>query len=382
MDQQQEADAPLATTTPPATIYTPTDADVAALKQSGPLLRFASEKIDGLDDTMSLAIGEAVHAMETKQWTPQISARFWDAFSVLCDKIQPTTMDCLTSLTRDRPKRFMLIFWKADMLESLAERSSRQYIYLLVLLLTLVIPLQLLVWINSTEAKEVTAQSTEMTKSARVLQESCTALHASRPVATAPWTHTDFTTYNNIVSNENGLLDQVGSLTQGTELLKKWSSLDFAGQSPAMVSVSPNPNDWPATCEKYATLAYNQKAAAAKAIARANLLSAILLQFLLPVLLGTIGAIAYVLRSASDQIRATTFSSSTPIRNWVRIMLGALMGVIIGLFNGASFDISLPPLAMAFLAGYGVEAVFSVFDGLIEGFKKGGGGEKVPAHKA
>jgi hypothetical protein len=51
-------------------------------------------------------------------------------------------------------------------------------------------------------------------------------------------------------------------------------------------------------------------------------------------------------------------------------MLGALMGVVIGLFNGLSAQISLPPLALAFLAGYGVEAVFSMFDGLVERFRQ------------
>lgn len=49
----------------------------------------------------------------------------------------------------------------------------------------------------------------------------------------------------------------------------------------------------------------------------------------------------------------------------MRVMLGGLMGVVIGLFNELSSQVSLSPLAIAFLAGYGVEGFFSLFDDLI-----------------
>jgi hypothetical protein len=46
----------------------------------------------------------------------------------------------------------------------------------------------------------------------------------------------------------------------------------------------------------------------------ANLISGMSLSLFLPILLGAIGAVAYVIRSISDQIRTFTFSSSSPIR--------------------------------------------------------------------
>lgn len=54
----------------------------------------------------------------------------------------------------------------------------------------------------------------------------------------------------------------------------------------------------------------------------------------------------------------------------MRVALGILAGVIVGLFNGLSAQLSVPPLAVAFLAGYGVEAVFSMFDGIIANFRQ------------
>ena len=52
---------------------------------------------------------------------------------------------------------------------------------------------------------------------------------------------------------------------------------------------------------------------------------------LVPLLLGAIGACTYVLRLMSQQIADTTFSSTSPIRHFVRVALGALAGVAIGL---------------------------------------------------
>src|ERR1700674_2613397 len=50
-----------------------------------------------------------------------------------------------------------------------------------------------------------------------------------------------------------------------------------------------------------------------------------------PMLLGALGACTYVVRLISEEIRETTFSRTSPIRHIMRIALGALAGVIIGL---------------------------------------------------
>jgi uncharacterized membrane protein len=102
---------------------------------------------------------------------------------------------------------------------------------------------------------------------------------------------------------------------------------------------------------------------------RSDLLRGVIASFILPVLFGTMGAVAYVIRTISDQIRTTTFSSNSPIRHVMRVALGALAGLVIGLFTGLSAQLSLSPLALAFLAGYGVEAVFSTFDGIVAKFR-------------
>jgi hypothetical protein len=88
---------------------------------------------------------------------------------------------------------------------------------------------------------------------------------------------------------------------------------------------------------------------------------------LLPLILGVMGACAYVTRLVSEQIKETTFSSTSPIRHLVGIALGALVGVVVGL-GWIGSGISASPLALAFIGGYAVEPVFAAFDGIAEKF--------------
>ena len=91
---------------------------------------------------------------------------------------------------------------------------------------------------------------------------------------------------------------------------------------------------------------------------KANLVVGVLGAYVLPILFGAIGAVAYIIRTISEQIRASTFSSNSSTRHIMRTALGAMAGVVVGLFSDLSTKVSLLPLAVAFLAGYGVEAVF------------------------
>lgn len=91
---------------------------------------------------------------------------------------------------------------------------------------------------------------------------------------------------------------------------------------------------------------------------------------LVPMLLGAIGACTYVLRLMSQQIADTTFSTTSPIRHFVRVALGALAGVAIGL-GGFVTNSGLSAAALAFIAGYAVEPVFATLDAFAAKFRQG-----------
>ena len=108
--------------------------------------------------------------------------------------------------------------------------------------------------------------------------------------------------------------------------------------------------------------------------ARLNVISG----FVLPVLMGLLGSMTYVLRR---YLRSVGDRLLTPrdLREYIiRLVLGTVFGVAIGFFTSASGNASdqviaspissLGAPALAFLAGYGVETIFRMLDGLAEQF--------------
>jgi hypothetical protein len=131
-----------------------------------------------------------------------------------------------------------------------------------------------------------------------------------------------------------------------------------------IVRITPMPTvSHPPSTERAVYIDYTEDAVVffQEAKTNATLFIGLWLSFILPILFGLLGATAFVVRHVLQQIREGSFipTSSRP-RDLVRLMLGALMGVVVGLFADLSIKLSLPPLAIAFLAGYGVESLFPV----------------------
>jgi hypothetical protein len=99
--------------------------------------------------------------------------------------------------------------------------------------------------------------------------------------------------------------------------------------------------------------------------------------YILPLLYGLLGACAYVLRELSEEIQRMTFSTEDVINYNLRIQLGALSGLVVGWFliPGGGQDMeqafsvyNLGPFALAFIAGYSIELLFSAMDRFIGAF--------------
>jgi hypothetical protein len=95
-----------------------------------------------------------------------------------------------------------------------------------------------------------------------------------------------------------------------------------------------------------------------------------------PLLYGLLGAAAYVMRSLSKEISDVTFSNVSNVRFVLRLVLGMLSGISVGLIltpdTPPSTLSAVTPLALAFLAGYSVELLFSAMDRLISAFSSEG----------
>lgn len=103
--------------------------------------------------------------------------------------------------------------------------------------------------------------------------------------------------------------------------------------------------------------------------------------YVLPMFYGLLGALAFTLRSLAIEIANVTFSNESKIRYRLRWPLGMLAGIAVlwflpGTSQTAPTDVNqlsqinlsqLQPLALAFLAGYGVELFFNALERLFAG---------------
>ncbi|MDO8876296.1 MAG: hypothetical protein Q8M24_14975 [Pseudolabrys sp.] len=107
-----------------------------------------------------------------------------------------------------------------------------------------------------------------------------------------------------------------------------------------------------------------------------EMLAVFLAGYLLPMLYGLLGACAFVLRKLSDEIDKLTYANDMRVRYSLRLNIGLLSGLAVGWFikPTASADstlVTLSPVALAFIAGYGSELFFVFLDKIVQAF--GGG---------
>ncbi|HEX8165813.1 MAG TPA: hypothetical protein VF601_08500 [Beijerinckiaceae bacterium] len=99
--------------------------------------------------------------------------------------------------------------------------------------------------------------------------------------------------------------------------------------------------------------------------------------YLLPMLYGLLGACAFVLRQLSDEIGKLTYAHDARVRHALRLNIGLLSGLAVGWFvrpgAGDAALVSLSPLALAFVAGYGCELFFVLLDRIVQAFAPAGG---------
>lgn len=344
--------------------------DIRALDEADTLLRFAAERVTDLNPDLSLAVSESRAALEGGLWSPQIAQRFWTAYAKLCGLIRPVTTDCLAEGSR-RVSAFRWVPWKRAEEITVAERSSAHYLRIMIVLLLMILPLQLYVWIGTNLSKKVDALFAETRGKIAQLARDSNELRAAMPAQERTGTQAPDERTAVIKRRAEQFDTPMERILDSVALLEKLTT--FA-REPTVQSPVELINRLAAEGVGPAELAVRRfellQTESGAIIENANLLTGVIGSFVLPILFGVIGAVAYIIRSISDEIRNVTFSATSPIRHVMRVALGALAGIVVGLFGGLSNQLSLSPLAIAFLAGYGAEAVFSMFDGLIQKFRQ------------
>jgi hypothetical protein len=103
--------------------------------------------------------------------------------------------------------------------------------------------------------------------------------------------------------------------------------------------------------------------------------------YFLPTVYALLGAFLYGFRFYSGLIRRKEYLPSAA--HSARYFIAAIAGLVVGLFGSLlPKSLSLPPLAVAFLVGYAVEAFFSRLDELIRKLKGDDDAASVPRKAA
>jgi hypothetical protein len=94
-------------------------------------------------------------------------------------------------------------------------------------------------------------------------------------------------------------------------------------------------------------------------------------KYILPLLYALLGACAYLARRLDRELRARTFKGDA--RHRVHLVIAGIAGLVVGLFTNftGSQGASLPPLAVAFLAGYAVNVFFRFLESLTDAVYQG-----------
>jgi hypothetical protein len=344
-----------------------TPSESEALARCGGLLKFAVETKEVPKSVVS-TICAAWEAEKANNWDQQIATDFWLAFNSLCALIKPVTMDTLSTNLREIPVPKWKFWRKAGQAVSLSGRTAAHWVFLLYILLAVAVFLGYLVSTGSrlsTEIEKLITSGNELTEKIVAEADALEPVIGDKDFSTAG---TDaqkaIALLQNQVQEQNYLEDQI---LQKTQLMSRLMSFGFSsfGYTPGTLEPLANIREVRGAVTNYYKIRQDKAQYQLKASIKAEVISL----SILPIILGMMGACAYVVRLISDQIKDTTFSSTSPIRHRARVALGGLAGVVIG-FGGVVNAGSLSASALAFVAGYAVEPVFATFDGIAEKFRR------------
>ena len=350
------------------------DSELAALNVSGTVLRFAAENRQDLDTNIVAQITAALDAKEANTWDQNTATTFWDAYRQLCVLIQPVTVDSLRA-TREPLAAPNWQVWRLG--DSLARRSATRYLTLLIVLLVLAVTLGFLASIQTklvTEVEKLISSGDELTEKMVAEVDSLDTVIGTRKFSEVTKPGQQGGISNDQIKMISALKSQltqedhlITQMLQKTQALVRISSFGFRRYDYGEGNFTP-PDDLDAVrvgIQNY----YQSREVLTKILLQKSIITNIITTTILPIVLGLMGACAYVVRLISDQIKDNTFSTTSPVRHTVRIALGGLAGVVIG-FAGMINLGSLSPSALAFIAGYAIEPVFSTLDGIAAKFRQ------------
>jgi hypothetical protein len=348
-----------------------------ALNDASLLIKYAAENPKTLPEKITTPIAEAWKAREDDAWSPEVSSKFWIAYSALCDLLRPVTLETISASKPSVKYRKWIIF--GNFVEVMpAEWTAGIFrIWLIFLLVSAVIS----GFIASTSSKMSDDIKELITRGNTVVLEVASQLATIKSELDKMTPPVDDSLQLSLDDSRISADTKIRITTLREKLQDMYYVADVMHERVnGIVSVTPfatpityNTGDLsrlPKLKDGYDNIQdYYQVRRAVSSSQQLVFILNNLYNALVPALFGAIGACTYVLRLISDQIRERSFSTTSPVRHSVRVLLGALSGFAVGL-GGIVTSAGLSAAALAFVSGYAVEPVFATMDGIAEKFRR------------
>ncbi|CAK8713610.1 hypothetical protein GCAAIG_02940 [Candidatus Electronema halotolerans] len=322
------------------------------------LLSYAAEEGIKLDNTIIDTIIKSKYYLRNNDFDQKKEMEFWIAFNGLSKIIQPVSIASLKA-TKGREKTFFK--HNAFFLLNRSEAASTVFLYQALTLLVLIslLAVQIYWLVGSIIITHIVNPSFD--KEIEQLEMSIERLGQMKNKAKDAYSEDAIQMIENIKSDYTNRKKDINLEKESYYLLlKEWRDTFLV----RWIFSAHNE-------KKYEENGYIEAKQAAQLILQP------IQQYILPLLYGWIGALAYVLRSINREIAQITYTHQSKEHYRLRAQLGTLSGLAVGWFFSVdseqygqiSFSFgSLSPLALSFLAGYSVELLFSAMDKIVETF--------------
>lgn len=356
---------------------------VEALNSAKRLLAYASESGIEVEEKTRDGILEASR-MPISAWTPAIVADFLSALTKLSARLKPVTAESLKACNKD------------------AKRTVSGYYVVAICLAAVIVPVSVATFITSAISNAIRSDITTANQLAVKLgtqlpppgsvPPAATEAAGSGSSATQPPLPPGLSTVDVITELQSFASTMRAIDTRSRQL--NWFILrsekdPFAGLRGDQVKIKeklqlkvPLPLDEVGLADvanDRITVYQDVRSFGQGAVDDVSVFYGSLTVCILPVLYALLGTCAYLLRSFEREMSNRTFIPSHA--DSPRFLIAGIGGAVVGLFNNFVINqsVSIPPLAIAFLVGYGVDVFFSFLEGLIQAFTKSKSGASVPS---
>lgn len=322
------------------------------------MLLHASEQGLDINPNLTRQIIKAKYLEKNNGWDEESETEFWQAFRDISQAIKPVNIDSIMASSDQIKSRslFSAIFGRnKNNKVTLTRRAVQRYVKWALFALGAMLLIQIYSLIGTTILNNIKESNVEINKMEQeiILQQKLDNLQDARAMEL----------------NKDVVVDE---REKNIELLALWlRPIDYlllkkpADLSIFRKSISEKRNN-KEVYEKINDLGIRVTQSSQHPIL-------IIGSYILPLFYGLLGAYAYVLRGLYEEVKNITYSPDSDIKYILRITLGALTGLAVGLVfvpdSEALLTINLPPLTLAFVAGYSIEFLFTAIDKMIGGMK-------------